>query len=96
MVVGVERVWQCGVAVSMGAVGEAVGPFPRHGLVEALHLPVGARPVWLGGEVADAAAREQVAERAVLDVAEAVIGQQPLGGDASACRGRRGRAGRSR
>src|SRR5207249_52943 len=62
VVVGVEPVWQGGVAVSMGAVAEPVRPFARHRLVEALHLPVGAGTVGLGGEVADAAAGEQLAQ----------------------------------
>jgi hypothetical protein len=42
----------------MGAAGEAVGPFASHGLVEALDLAVGARPVGLGCEVADAVTGE--------------------------------------
>jgi hypothetical protein len=49
-----------------------------HGLVEPLDLPVGAWPIRLGGEVADALAGEQLAQRAVLHVAEAVVGHQPL------------------
>src|SRR5207248_4621151 len=53
-------------------------------LVEALHLLVRAWPVRVGGEVADAAAGEQLTQRAVLDVAEAIVGHQPLAGDAVA------------
>jgi len=60
-------VWQGVVAVSMGAVAEAVGPFAGHGLVEAFDLAVGAWPVGLGGEVADATPVEQFGEGAVLD-----------------------------
>jgi hypothetical protein len=55
-------VWQGGVAVSVGEVGESVCPFACHRLVEALDLSVGAWPVRLGGEVADAAACEQLAQ----------------------------------
>jgi hypothetical protein len=43
---------------------------------------VGLWPVGLRLEVPDAVAGEQLAQRAVLDVAEAVVGHQPLGGDA--------------
>jgi len=68
----------------MGAVGEPVCPFARHRLVEAFDLPVRAGPVGLGGEVTDAAAGEQLAERAVADVAEAVVCHQPLWMDAVA------------
>ena len=50
--------------------------------MEAFDLSVGPRPVWLGSEVADAVAGEQFAQRAVLDVAEAVVGYQPLRNDA--------------
>ena len=39
---------------------------------------VGAGPVGLGSEVTDALAGEQLAEGAVLDVAERVVGHQPL------------------
>jgi hypothetical protein len=49
---------------------------------EALNLAVGARPVGPGGEMADAVRGEQVAQRAVLDVAEGVVGHHPRGGDA--------------
>jgi hypothetical protein len=51
-------------------------------LVEALDLAVGARPVGLGGEMADAAGEEQFAQRAVLDVAVCVVGHQSPCGDA--------------
>src|SRR5436190_7396419 len=81
VVVVVEPVWQGGVAVAMGAVGEAVGPFACHRLVETLDLAVGAWPVRLSGEVTDAAAGEQLVQRAVPDVAEAVVGHQPLADD---------------
>jgi hypothetical protein len=47
--------------------------------VEALDLAVGAGPVRLRREVTDAVAGEQLAQRAVLDVAEAVVGHQPPG-----------------
>jgi len=57
-VVVVEPVWQRGGAVVVGAVDEAVGPFPRHRLVEALDLPVCLRPVGLGCEVPDLVVRE--------------------------------------
>ena len=59
--------------MSMGAVGESVRPFAGHRLVEALDLAVGARPVRLRGEMADAVAGEQLGQGAVLDVAEPVI-----------------------
>ena len=62
MVVVVEPVWQGVVAVSVGAVAEAVGPFACHRLVEALDFAVGAGPVGLGGQVADVALGEQLAE----------------------------------
>ena len=62
MVVVVEPVWQGVVAVSMCAVAEAVGPFARHGLVEALDFAVCAWPVGLGGEMADALSVEQRVE----------------------------------
>jgi hypothetical protein len=42
--------------------------------VEALDLAVGPGPVRLRGEVPDAVSGEQLAQRAVLDVAEAVVG----------------------
>jgi hypothetical protein len=49
--------------------------------VEALDLAVCAWPVRLGGEVADAVADEQLAQGAVLHVAEAVVGHEPLRDD---------------
>ena len=54
-------------------VAEAVRPFARHLLVEALDFPVRAWPVGLGGEVADATFGEQLAQRAIADIAEAVV-----------------------
>jgi hypothetical protein len=51
-------------------------------LVEALDLAVGPGPVRLRGEVPDAVSGEQLAQRAVLDVAEAVVGHQPFRIDA--------------
>ena len=62
-----------------GGVAAAVGPFAAHGLVEAFDFAVGARPVGLGGEVADAVRGEQLAERAVLDVGEGVVGHDAGG-----------------
>jgi hypothetical protein len=49
--------------------------------VEALDFAVGTWPVGLGRQMPDPAALEQLAQRAVLDVAEAVVGHQPLGDD---------------
>ncbi|MGZ4395110.1 MAG: hypothetical protein ACXVZ2_07095 [Gaiellaceae bacterium] len=45
--------------------------------MEASDLAVGAGPVGLGGEVADAVAGEQLAQGSVAEVAEAVVGHQP-------------------
>src|SRR6266511_248006 len=84
-VVVVEPVWQRQVALSMRAVGEAVCPLAGHRLVEALNLAVGARPVGLGGQVPDPSAGEQLAQGAVLDVAEAVVSHQPLRDDPVLC-----------
>jgi len=70
----------------------AVGRFAGHGLVEALHLPVGAGSVGPGGEMADAVGGEQFAEGAVLDVGEGVVGHQP--GDADAAGGEVGEGAR--
>jgi hypothetical protein len=50
--------------------------------VEAFDLAVGAGSVGPGGEMADAVASEQLAQGAVLDVAEGVVGQQSFGDDA--------------
>jgi hypothetical protein len=47
-----------------------------------LDLAVGARPVGLRAQVLDPACRKQLAQRAVVDVGEGVVGHQPLGGDA--------------
>jgi hypothetical protein len=49
--------------------------------VEAFDFAVAARPVRLGRQVADLAAGEQLTQRAVLHLAEAVSGQQPLRDD---------------
>ena len=49
--------------------------------MEALYFAVGAWPVGLCGEVPDPFACEQLAQGAVLDVAEAVVGHQPLRDD---------------
>src|SRR3989475_9854753 len=57
-VVGLEPVWQRGVAVSMRAVADALRPFALHRLVEAFDLPVRPRPVGLGRQVADLATCE--------------------------------------
>ena len=59
-----------------------MSPFAAHGLVEAFDLAVGAGPVGLGGEVADAVSGEQFAQRSVLDVGEGVVGHYPPRGDA--------------
>src|SRR6266508_53824 len=83
-VVVVEPVWQRLVALSMCAVDDPVGPLPGHRLVEALDLPVRARPVGLGRQVADPLAGEQLAQRAVLGVGEGVIAHQPPRSDAVA------------
>ena len=48
----------------------------------ALDFLVRAGTVWLRGEVADLVAGEQLAQRAVVDVGEGVVGHQPLRGDA--------------
>jgi hypothetical protein len=40
--------------------------------VEALDLPIGLRPVGLGGDVLDLSGGKQLAQRAVLDVAKAL------------------------
>ena len=50
--------------------------------MEAFDLAVGARPVGLGGQVADAVLGEQLAQRAVLGVDERVVGHQPFRLDA--------------
>jgi len=70
-------VWQGAAAVVGAGVDESVGPFALERLDEALDLAVGARPARPGGEVADAAAGEQLAQRAVLDVAPGVVAHQP-------------------
>src|ERR1051325_8639005 len=67
-VVVVEPVWQGGGAFVVGAVEEAVRPFARHRLVEALHFPVGAWPVGLGGQVPELAGGEEAAGRAAFAV----------------------------
>ena len=49
--------------------------------MEALDLAVGARPVGLRAQVLDPAPLEQLAQRAVLDLGERVVGHQPPGCD---------------
>ena len=73
------------------AVDRAVGPAAEHGADEALGLAVGLGPVGAGAEVADAerAAGDRVDGRAV---GRAVVGDQPLDGDAVAAVERDGAA----
>ena len=81
-VVVVEPVWQCVVSGVVVVVGDAVGPFAAHGLVETLDLAVGAGGVWPGPEVADPVLGEQLSERPVVGVGPGVVGHDPLWLDA--------------
>ena len=76
LVVVVEPVWQGGGGRG-GAVGDAVGPFAAHGLVEALDLAVGARRVGRVVQVAEPRAASSSRRRAVLGVAPGVVGHHP-------------------
>jgi hypothetical protein len=58
VVVVLEQVWQQAGSVCARGVAAAASPFARHGLVEAFDFAVGAWPVGLGGEVADAAGQD--------------------------------------
>ena len=69
----------CGACARCGR--DRLRPLARHRLVEALELAVRARAVGRRGQVADAAAGEELAQRAVLHVAEGVVGHEPLGRD---------------
>src|SRR3954451_12652149 len=75
-------VWQRFAACGAGGVLERVGPFALQRLLVALDLAVGARRVGPRADVADRAAVEQFAQRAVVDVGERVVAHQPLGDDA--------------
>ena len=76
-VVVVEPVWQRGGALAVRAVDEAVSPFASHRLVEALHLPVRARPVGLGGQVSDPEPLELLSDESAACVGPGVIRHQP-------------------
>src|SRR4051794_1102016 len=82
LVVVAYPVWQRGAAGVAGGVFERVGPFALQRLLVALHLPVRPRRVGPGAPVLDRARMQQLAQRAVVDVAERVVGHQPLRDDA--------------
>jgi hypothetical protein len=80
MVVGVEPVGKCGQAGLVAGVGHGIGPLAVKGLVEALHLAVGAGPIRAGPLVDDAGRGQQLPESAGAG-AGAIVGHDPLDGD---------------
>jgi len=84
LVVVVEPVWQgLGAGVMVG-VGDAVGPFAAHGLVEALDFAVDLGASGWDQQMADAVLGEESAQGAVLGIRPGVVGHDPAGVDAEA------------
>ena len=80
-VVGVDEGEHGLASFGGGAIGVGVGPFAQAGLDEALGLAVGAGRVGAGPDVAQAGGGDGFAE-AVASIGRAIVGHDPLDGDA--------------
>jgi hypothetical protein len=81
VVVGVEPVWQGGAAFFAGVEDLGVGPFLKHGPVEAFCFAVGLGPVAAGEAGLRADLGQGLAPGAAATVGQGVVGHDPLDGD---------------
>jgi LuxR family maltose regulon positive regulatory protein len=81
MVVPVDPGLQGSVTGGVGAIQPPIGPLLQQGAVEPLHLPVGLRPIRPGPLVAYAGVGQRGPEQPAA-VADPVVGEHALGGDA--------------